>query len=136
MKKPARKRKEPYYISHRIKDIIHIHAPLFEQSFWVFLNCKNALEFKNAAERVLPEGATVEVTPFQSGKFTVIDFGPQGTIGLMWGKDEIHLTHECLHAVIWSLEDRGIVVSKEQDELMAYYQSFFLREIKRWRNFK
>lgn len=128
-----KKKKEPHYLSNRFDNVIHIHCPIFEQSFWVFDKAKTATEFKQQAEKVLPKGGTVEIKPHQSGKFTVFDFGPHGTIGLIWGKTEIHLVHECLHAALWNLDDRGIVISKEQDELLAYYQSFLLREIKHWR---
>lgn len=129
---PRTRKKEPYYISHLINGIVHIHHPVFEQSFWAFGE-KNALAFKKRAEQVLPKGATVDIKEFQNGKFMVFDFGSHGTIGLIWGKDFLHLVHECLHACIWMFEDRGIMVTKEQDEMLAYSQSFLLREIKRWR---
>ena len=124
-------KKEPHYISNRFKNVVHIHCPLFEQSFWVFLKCKTALDFKREAERVLPKGASVEVKPTNSGRFTVFDFGKNGTIGLIWGKDDIHVTHECHHAAIWSLDDRGVPITAANDEIVAYYQSFLLREIRR-----
>ena len=121
----------PKYVSKRYKNIIHIHDPLLEQSYWVFIGIKKALLFKKEAEKLMPKGTVLDVDEFQSGKFTVFDFGPKGTLGIIWGKDKEHLIHELLHATIWIMGKRGIPINQENDEIMAYYQSFLLREVER-----
>lgn len=122
--------KNHYTSSKRYKNTVHIHDPIFEQSYWVF-NCKTAIDFKREYQRIIPETQMLDIDEFQSGKFAVVDFGNKGTIGIIWAKDREHLVHELLHATTWILGKRGVPITQENDEVMAYYQCFLLREIER-----
>ena len=61
--------------------------------------------------------------PF-AGHFTVVDSDGLEAIFIALGStgDITTLAHECLHATTFLLDDRGISISRENDEIIAYTQ--------------
>lgn len=47
-------------------------------------------------------------------------------------KDYYTLAHECLHLVKRVFEDRGIPFNSKNDEMIAYYQTYWIKRI--WRS--
>jgi hypothetical protein len=53
-------------------------------------------------------------------------------ITLQSNKDYYCLAHECLHLVKRIFTDRGIPFNEQNDEMIAYYQSYWIKRI--WRS--
>ena len=101
--------------------IIHIYDPIFKINFYAV----KGGSFKKFAE-IMKKQLKIDLGEEKvDGKFIVITNGGID-IGLIWGKRKGELIHECLHATVWALESKGINMSKETDEVYAYYQQFLL----------
>ena len=71
----------------------------------------------------------VDAKDGDSGEFVVaFDNKSKSTIGVVWAKDNKEtLNHELLHATMWVLDNRGIRLSKDSEEIFCYYQGFLLK---------
>jgi hypothetical protein len=109
------------FIRKQIGGILHIYDPIFRQNYYVYSGTPSGFvkEFKR-------RGITFE-EPEGDGAFKEVEH--KGYIfGVIFSRDKTRsLMHECLHAAIWGLGKRGIPVSQEYDEVLAYYQSFLYK---------
>lgn len=111
--------------------IQHIFNELYQTNFY-YVDTDIHSKFQKIIKKEL--GLDIPHKPTGvSGGFTTIENKdhPGNIIGLLWApsKNIPILAHECLHAVIWDLDSKGIELSHESEEAYTYYLQFLLHAI-------
>jgi len=44
--------------------------------------------------------------------------------------EDVHIVHECMHLVYWTLDDAGIILSDETQEAYCYLMGYLFTEVK------
>lgn len=114
------------YISKWFKNVLHIYDPIYRMNFFYF---KGSRKLCNAQAQKL-FNVTWNLDKNLSGNFSVYIIGGQEA-GLIWAADLPALVHECTHATIYTLSDRGVGLIDPKGEAYAYYTAFLYREITR-----
>jgi len=114
------------YISKKIGYIVHVFDPIFMINFYAVVGMSNKVFCS-----IIKKDIKLELPSSNSdGKFYEIERHGQ-KIGLIWSSDKSeHLIHECCHATTWALRKKGIELSSDSDEIMAYYQQFLVKYIR------
>lgn len=108
-----------------IKGIKHIFDPIFMINFYAVVGASE----KQAKTIFKKIGIDLD-TRGSAGRFLSTRLNGNET-GIIWSQDKgVYLVHECLHAAVWALDIRGINITEDSDEVLAYYQGWLLRELR------
>lgn len=107
------------------KGIKHIYDPIFMINFYAIVGVSE----REVKKRLKKIGIEIDTRGSSGRFFTTQRDG--GAVGVIWSSDKgIYLTHECLHAAVWALDIRGINITEDSDEVLAYYQGWLLKSAK------
>lgn len=113
------------YIRKQEGGVIHIYDPIFKANFYFFLNqsfSRYSKEYMDIFKHFPPHDPDV------AGHFSVEELSTGEEIGCIYATDKGGtLMHECLHAVMWILNKRGVPTTQECDEVISYYQEFLVK---------
>lgn len=118
--------------AHRLEE------PVFLADVW-FLYGGTVEEVKNWYKK---KKITSDFDPKLQGYVELLDFTKDdGTVERSYilrieENDFYTLSHECLHLVRHILTDRGVPFRPENDEVIAYYQGYWLKRLWRLTNKK
>lgn len=107
--------------------ILHIFNDTYTENFY-YINVKTHKQFRKVLLDEL--GYELKEHKNSNGGFIVLE-REGGLVGVIWAprKNIPVLAHECLHAVNWSLSNKGFELTYESEEAYTYYLQFLLRVI-------
>jgi hypothetical protein len=118
------------YIKKKIGKLIHIFDPSLFQNYYVIIT-NSQKEFIAIVKKQL--NLTIPYDKECDGHFYHIHRkikSKDTPIALIWSENKIAtIVHECFHAVWWALNRKGILVTKDNDEMMAYHLEFLVKSI-------
>ena len=114
------------------KKIIEVYDPIHNQRYW-FVRAKNSREFNEILTKIIPGFQDMildESDEEEDRGGECVDLVLDGKlVVLLWCDllDADALSHECLHAVLFSARSRGI--SLTDDESLCYMLGYLVKEI-------
>lgn len=113
------------------KKIIEVFDPIHNQRYW-FVRCKTGQEFTEILTKIIPgyQDMVLETDNEESVDGECIDLIiDKKLVVILWCDllDVDALSHECLHAVLFSARSRGI--SLTDDESLCYMLGYLVKEI-------
>ena len=118
------------YIRKQCGNILHIFDPSLSQNYFVIIG-KPQREVIEIAHKQL--GIKLGFDKECDGRFWVINHKFKGRItptAFIWSGNKVAtIVHECFHAVWWSLNRKGILITKDNDEALAYHLEFLVKAI-------
>lgn len=123
------KKEKDKYISKKCKDILHIFVPIFDRNIY-YINTSSIEVYKNVLRNQLGITDFGKFNENAQGNFSVYET-QKTPIGIIrCSKKKItDLVHECLHATFWIMDDIGISLCQDSEEIYCYTQSMILSEI-------
>jgi hypothetical protein len=110
--------------------VIEIFDPIHNQRYW-FVKCKSGQEFSKILNQIIPnyKDLVEDSDDSEEAGGECLDLVLDGRlIVVLWSSLDLNtLTHECLHAILFSVKSRGI--SKDDDEALCYMLGFLVGEI-------
>jgi hypothetical protein len=116
-----------YKCGKKIKSHIrYIFDPVFTQNYYI-IKAKSLKEYHKILKDEL-NYTDVNDSSRCTGKFRVVEKAGQ-SIAVIWAMgDRVDiLVHECLHAIRWSLQEKGIFLA-DGDEPYCYALQFLIKE--------
>ena len=113
------------------KKIIEVYDPVHNQKYW-FVRCKNSEEFTDILTKIIPgyQDMVLQESDEEDRGGECLDLVLDGKLVIIFWCDLLDanaVSHECLHAVLFSARSRGI--SLTDDESLCYMLGFLVEGI-------
>lgn len=119
---------EHKYISKRYGKILHIFDFVFRQNYY-YINAIGKDDYSKIVKKQLKIDYKFNKDE-KNGGFSIYEqYGHE--VCFIWtkGKRYDNVCHECFHAIRYMLEQRGLTINKDTDEIFAYTLQWLVDEI-------
>ena len=106
--------------------MLHIWEPVYRINIY-YIKTKSQKECLQIIKKEF--GIELKKEKSQAGHFGVMRASDGEEVGVIWATDNINLAHECMHAVFWIAERRGLELHEKSEEAYCYLHTFLMRTI-------
>jgi len=107
----------------------HLYCQIFRENFYISYGI-SVKKFEDSIKRIIGNGYTADIDKHNLGKFIVFETKKTRIIWIWTKEKDIGaISHECLHAIRYCLQRKGIDLNAETEEIYCYMLEWMMDNI-------